>query len=161
MEVTDELKDYSYIKICDDCFKEKKFITKYIRFFFYCTVCLSVTSLSHTSEKKKIYWNMIIKKKVWGFISFICLVIAMFLFRKKDVFKQFSAFLVLLQLHLLISWDKNLTSMFVVSISKYSLTFISWKSSDQVSFKTSEILLCLHLKISSCSKIHISVFYSS
>ena len=52
-EVTDELKDYSYRKICDDCFKEKKFITKYIRFFFYCTVCLSVTSLSHTSEERK------------------------------------------------------------------------------------------------------------
>ena len=53
MEVTDELKDYPYRKICDNCFKEKKFITKYIRFFFYCTVCLSVTSLSHTSEEGK------------------------------------------------------------------------------------------------------------
>ena len=65
MKVTDELKDYSHRKICDDCFKKKKkFIIKYIRFFFYCTVCLSVASVSHTSEKKKIYWNMIIKKKV-------------------------------------------------------------------------------------------------
>ena len=53
MEVTDEQKDYSYRKIYDDFFKEKKFITKYIRFFFYCTVCLSVTSLSHTSEEGK------------------------------------------------------------------------------------------------------------
>ena len=53
MEVTDELKDYSHRKICDDCFKEKKFITKYIRLFFYCTVYLSVTPLSHTSEEGK------------------------------------------------------------------------------------------------------------
>ena len=53
MEVTDELKDYLYIKICDDCFKEKKFITKYVRFFFSCTVCLSVTSLSYTSGEGK------------------------------------------------------------------------------------------------------------
>ena len=53
MEVTDELKDYSYRKICDDCFKEKKFITKYIGFFFHCTVCLSVTSSSHTYEEGK------------------------------------------------------------------------------------------------------------
>ena len=36
MEDTDELKDYSYRKICDDC-----------------TVCLSVTFLSHTFEKGK------------------------------------------------------------------------------------------------------------
>ena len=50
MEITDELKDYSYRTIYDDFFKEKKFITKYIRFFFYCTVFLSVTSLSHTSK---------------------------------------------------------------------------------------------------------------
>ena len=47
MEVTDELKDYPYVKIYDDCFKGKKFIKKYIRFFFYCTVCLSVTSFSY------------------------------------------------------------------------------------------------------------------
>ena len=54
MEVTDEIKDYSYRKICDDCFKEKTFITtKYIRFFFYCVVCLSVTSLSLISEEGK------------------------------------------------------------------------------------------------------------
>ena len=53
MEVINDLKDYSYRKICDDCFKEKKFITKYIRFFFYCTVCLSVRSLFHTSEEGK------------------------------------------------------------------------------------------------------------
>ena len=68
MEVTYEIKDYSYRKIFDFHFKEKKFITKYIRFFFYCTVCLSVTSLSRTSEEgknllEKIYWNMIVKKE--------------------------------------------------------------------------------------------------
>ena len=64
MEVTDEPKDYSYRKICDDCFKEKQFITKYIRFLFYCTVCLSVMSFSHACKERKIYWNMIVKKKV-------------------------------------------------------------------------------------------------
>ena len=53
MEVTCEIKDYSYRKIFDYHFKEKKFITKYIRFFFYCTVCLSVTSLSCTFEEEK------------------------------------------------------------------------------------------------------------
>ena len=53
MEVTDELEDYSHRTIYDDFFKEKKFITKYIRFFFYCTVCSSVTSLSHSSEEGK------------------------------------------------------------------------------------------------------------
>ena len=64
MEVTGELKVYSYRKICDDCFKGKTLITKYIRFFFCYTVCLSLVSLSHTSEGGKIYWNMIVKKKV-------------------------------------------------------------------------------------------------
>ena len=53
MEVTDELKGDSYRKICNDCFKEKKFIAKYIRFFFYCTVCLTVKPFSHTSEEGK------------------------------------------------------------------------------------------------------------
>ena len=43
---------------------KKKFITKYLRFFFNCTVCLRLISLSHTSEEGKIYWNMIVKKKV-------------------------------------------------------------------------------------------------
>ena len=33
--------------------KKKKFITKYLRLFFYCTVCLSARSLSHTSEEGK------------------------------------------------------------------------------------------------------------
>ena len=51
MEVTDELKEYSYRKIYDDCIKEKKFIVKHIRFFLYCTVCLSVTCLFYTSEE--------------------------------------------------------------------------------------------------------------
>ena len=55
MEVTDELKDYSYRKIYDDCFQKKQFITKYIRFFFYYTVCLSVTSVSYTLRKEKMY----------------------------------------------------------------------------------------------------------
>ena len=51
MEVTDELKEYSYRTIYDDCIKEKKFIAKHIRFFLYCTVCLSVTCLFYTSEE--------------------------------------------------------------------------------------------------------------
>ena len=41
-----KLKDYSFRKTCD-CFKEKKFIIKYI------TICLSVMSLSHASEEAK------------------------------------------------------------------------------------------------------------
>ena len=53
MKGTDELKDCSYRKNCDDCCKEKKFITKCMRLFFYCTVCLSVASLPHTSEEGK------------------------------------------------------------------------------------------------------------
>ena len=53
METTGELKNYSYRKMCDDCFIEKKFITKYIKFFLYCTVCLSVMSLPHTFEEGK------------------------------------------------------------------------------------------------------------
>ena len=64
MEVTDELRDLyiSYRKIVDDCFKEKKLTTKYIGFFFYHTVCLGVTPLSHTSEDGK---NLLeLKKKV-------------------------------------------------------------------------------------------------
>ena len=78
MEVTYEIKDYSYRKMFDYHFKEKKF--KCIRFFFYCTVCLNVTSLSCTSEEgtnllEIIYWNMIVKKEVWSSISFVCLVI--------------------------------------------------------------------------------------
>ena len=48
------------------------------------------------------------------------------------LFKRFSAFLVVLQLHLLISRDKNLTNMFVVSISQCSVTFISWKSNERI-----------------------------
>ena len=51
MEATGQLKDYSYRKIWDDWFKEKKFITKYVRFF--CIVCLSVIPLSHISEGGK------------------------------------------------------------------------------------------------------------
>ena len=63
MEVTDELKDYSYRRICDDCFKEKKFITKYLRFFFYCTVCSLHLYPILLKKEKFIYWNKIVKKK--------------------------------------------------------------------------------------------------
>ena len=85
------------------------------------------------------------------------------------LFKQLSAFLVLLQLHLLISWNKYLTNMFAVSISKYSVTFISWKSSEKElyenkSFKKSESCyvytfkflffhICFWLLLENCSTI--------
>ena len=97
----------------------------------------------------------------------------MFLFINKRCYWS----LVLLQLHLFISWDKiSLTNMFVVSISKHSVTFISWKSSEKeleqnigrdigreetLTFQTLEMLLRLHLKFFLCSKIHISVFTCS
>ena len=61
MEVTDELKDHSYRKIGDDCLKKKKFITKYVRFFFYCKVYVSVISFSHTSEEGK---NLLDSKEI-------------------------------------------------------------------------------------------------
>ena len=89
MEVTDQLNDHSYSKNYDDCFKEKKFIiTKYIRFFFYCTVffyCLSVTYLLHTSEEGTNLLNMIEQKKVWSFILLLIMFSAyvMFLFRNE------------------------------------------------------------------------------
>ena len=50
----------------------------------------------------------------------------------KDVIQTFFSFFGLLQLHLLISRDKNLTNMFVVSIIQYSVTFISWKSNERI-----------------------------
>ena len=120
---------YSYRKICDDCFKEKQFITKYIRFLFHCTVCLSVMSSSHTSEEGENLLEYDSKKK--SEVSFLlCLVIMSCSYSElKDAIQKFFSFLVLLQLHLLISWDEILTNMFVVSISKYPVTFISWKSS--------------------------------
>ena len=92
---------------------------------------------------------MIIKKKVWSFISFICLVIMPCSYSEiKDVIQAIISFFGLIQLHILISWDKNLTNMFVVSISNNSVTFISWKSSEKelqqnTSFKISEMLLRL------------------
>ena len=89
MEVTDELKDYSYIKICDDCFKEKKFITKYIRFFFYCTVCLSVTSLSHTSKEGKNLLEYDSKEESLKFYFFYMFSdYVMFLFRNKRCYSS-------------------------------------------------------------------------
>ena len=75
MKVTDQLKDYSYRNICADCFKEKTFITKYLRFFFYCTICLSVTSLYHTSEERKHLLEYDSKEESLKFHFFTCLVI--------------------------------------------------------------------------------------
>ena len=72
---------YSYRKICDDCFKEKQFITKYIRFLFHCRVCLSVMSSSHTSEEGENLLEYDSKKKVWSLISFMFSDYVMFLFR--------------------------------------------------------------------------------
>ena len=68
--------------------KEKKFITKYIRLFFYCTVYLSVTSLSHTSDEGKNLLEYDSKKK--SLISFICLVIMSCSYSElKDVIQGF------------------------------------------------------------------------
>ena len=64
-------------KICDDCFKEKKFIYKIYKLFllmhslFECYILISY----FWGRKKFIYWNMIVKKKVWNFISLICFMI--------------------------------------------------------------------------------------
>ena len=69
--------------------KEKKFITKYIRLFFYCTVYLSVTSLSHTSEEGKNLLEYDSKKKslkldfVYMFSDYV-----MFLFRIKRCYSR-------------------------------------------------------------------------
>ena len=84
MEVTDELKDYSYRKNCDDYFKEKKFIKKYIRLFFYCTVYLSVTSLSHTFKEGKNLLEYDSKEESLKFHFFYMFSdYVMFLFRNK------------------------------------------------------------------------------
>ena len=64
---------YSYRNICDGCFKEKKCNTKYIGFFFYCTVCLSVTSFSHTSEEGKNLLEYDSKEESQTLHFFICL----------------------------------------------------------------------------------------
>ena len=89
MEVTDELKDYSYRKICNVCFKEKKFITKYVRFFFYCTVCLSVMSLSHTSEEGNNLLELDNKEESLKFHFFyIFSDYVMFLFRNKRCYSS-------------------------------------------------------------------------
>ena len=123
-EVTDELKCYSYRKNCDDCFKEKKFTTKYVRFFFYCTVCGSVASLSHTSEEGKTLLEYDSKEESLKFHLFYKFSdYVMFLFiHKRCCSRNFHDFwscysYILHHLHLLISCDKNLTNMFVVSIS--------------------------------------------
>ena len=59
------------------------------------------------------------------------------------LFEQLSASLVLLQLHLLIFWNKNLTNMFVVSISKYSVLSLA---ENQVKKNYNKIHLSGHLK---------------
>ena len=89
MEVTDELKDYSYRKISDVCFKEKKFVTKYVRFFFYCTFCSIVSSLSHTSEEGKNSLQFDIKEESLKFHFFYMFSdYVMFLFRNKRCYSN-------------------------------------------------------------------------
>ena len=100
MEVTDELKEYSYRTIYDDCIKEKKFIAKDIRFFLYCTVCLSVTCLFYTSEEGNNLPECDNKEESLKFHFFNMFSNFVVLIQKYNIFKQFSAFLVLLQLHL-------------------------------------------------------------
>ena len=158
MEVTDELRDY-------DCFKEKKFSTKYIGFFFYCTVCLSVTSSSHTSEAAKNILEYDSKNESQKFHFFYMFSdYVMFLFRNKSFYSR-SIFQLGWSCCSFIFWFLEMKIWpicFVVSIGKYSVTFSSWKSSEKkllqnTSFKTLlELLLCLHLKIYLCPKIHIS-----
>ena len=93
MEVTDELKGDSYRKICNGCFKEKTFITKYIRFLFYCSVCLSVASLSHTSEKGKNLLEYDSKEESLKFHFFICLMLMLcFYSETKDVIQTIFSF---------------------------------------------------------------------
>ena len=89
MKVTDELKDYSYTKICDDYLKVKKFIKKYIKISFYCTVCSSVTSLTHTSEEAKdlLEYDSKDKSLKFHFFYMFCDYV-MFLFRNKRFYSS-------------------------------------------------------------------------
>ena len=89
MAVTDELKGYSNRKNCDDCFKEKKFITKYIRFSFYCSLFKSVTSLSHTSDEGKNLLEYDSKEQSLKFHFFYMLsVYVIFLFRNRKCYSS-------------------------------------------------------------------------
>ena len=88
---------------------------------------------------------------------FICLVIISCSYSEiKDVIQTFFSFFGLLQLHLLILRDKNLTNMFVVSISHCSVTFISWKSNERIItkyiFQELENAVTLISKASFCSE---------
>ena len=88
-EITGELEEYSYRKTCDNCFKGKKFIIKYIRFFFYCKVCLSVTSLSHCSEEGKNLLEYTSKEESLKFHFFYLFSdYVMFLFRNKRCYSS-------------------------------------------------------------------------
>ena len=93
MEVTDELKDYSFRKIGDDCLKKKKkkLITKYVRFFFYCKVYVSVISFSHTSEEgKDLLDSKEISKEESLKFHFLCMFsdYVMFLFRNNRCYSS-------------------------------------------------------------------------
>ena len=100
-----------------------------LRFFFYCTVCGSVASLSHTSEEGKTLLEYDSKEESLKFHLFYKFSdYVMFLFiHKRCCSRNFHDFwscysYILHQLHLLISCDKNLTNMFVVSISTLQLS---------------------------------------
>ena len=73
---------------------------QYIKFFFYCKVCLSARSLSQTSVEGKNLLECDSEKESLKFHFF-------YMFGDyseiKDVIQQYLAFLVLLQLHPLIS----------------------------------------------------------
>ena len=83
MEVTDELKYYSYRKFFDDWFKEKKFISyKIYKIFLLLHSLLSVTSLSHNSEEGKILLECDSKEECLKFHFFYMFSnYVMFLFR--------------------------------------------------------------------------------
>ena len=93
---------------------------------FYCTVCLSVTSLTHTSEEAKdlLEYDSKDESLKFHFSNMFCDYV-MFLFRNKRCIQAIFNLFGLVTLHLLISWYKNLTNMFVVSISTLYTTYIN------------------------------------
>ena len=67
--------------------RKKKYYKIYDSYFI--AVCLGVTSLSHTSEEGKIYWN--IKRK--SAVSFLCSKILSYSYSKiKDVIQAILSF---------------------------------------------------------------------
>ena len=125
MEVADELSDYSYRKIWDDGFKEKKVYYKIYKIFLLLQF-IWVLNLHISKEGKNLleYHSKEESPKLHFFYMFSDYV--MFLFKSKRCYSCNFHLLVMLQQHLLISWDKNLINMFV-SISNFHLLKIKSK----------------------------------